>query len=178
MNLRKLFLVGVVFMLGACASSQNKEEVDDTPRLAAQDPNIETVEQQNYKLSKQSVAQMYQSRKLPSINYDFDSIRPPEYAYPILDKVATLMKEKGNIHLILEGHSDILGSDEYNYWLSGSRAAALKSYLVSRGIEADRIRIHAYGNTRPITLDNSADGRLLNRRVDMKLTTRQWKSIY
>ncbi len=178
MNLRNIFLIGVAVALCACASSKNKNEVDDTPRLAAQDPNIALVERRNYKLSKQSVTQMYKSMKLPSINYDFDSIRPPEYAYPILDKVVTLMKEKGNIHLILEGNSDVLGSDEYNYWLSGSRAAALKSYLVSRGIQADRIRIHAYGNTRPITLDNSAEGRRLNRRVDMKLTTREWKSIY
>ena len=177
MNLRNLVLAGVALTLCACASSQNKE-VDDIPRLPAQDPNIEKIERQNYKLSKQSVTQMYQSLKLPSINYDFDSIRPPEYAYPILDKVVTLMKEKGNIHLILEGHSDVLGSDEYNYWLSGSRAAALKSYIVSRGIQADRIRIHAYGNTRPITLDNSTEGRRLNRRVDMKLTTREWKAIY
>jgi len=177
MNLRKLLLVSVALVLGACASSQ-KEEVDDTPRLAAQDPNIEAVELQNYKLAKQSVGQMYKSMKLPSINYDFDSIRTPEYAYPILDKVATLMKEKGNIHLILEGNSDILGSDEYNYWLSGSRAAAIKSYLVSRGVQADRIRVHAYGNTRPITLDNSAEGRRLNRRVDMKLTKREWESVY
>ena len=178
MNLRNVFLVGVALMLCACASSKNQKEVDDTPRLAAQDPNIALVEQQNYKLSKQSVTQMYKSMKLPSINYDFDSIRPPEYAYPILDKVVTLMKEKGNIHLILEGNSDVLGSDEYNYWLSGSRAAAIKSYLVSRGIQADRIRIHAYGNTRPITLDNSPEGRRLNRRVEMKLTRREWKSIY
>ena len=177
MNLRKLWLVGVVLALGACAS-QHKEEVDDTPRLAAQDPNIALVERQNYKLAKQSVTQMYKSMKLPSINYDFDSIRPPEYAYPILDKVATLMKEKTNVHLILEGNADVMGSDEYNYWLSGARAAALKSYLVSRGIQADRIRIHAYGNTRPITLDNSAEGRRLNRRVDMKLTTRAWSSVY
>lgn len=177
MNLRNIFLVGCVLWLGACASSQNKE-VDDIPRLPAQDPNIATVEQQNYKLSKQSVTQMYKSLKLPAINYDFDSIRPPEYAYPILDKVITLMKEKGNVHLILEGHGDLLGSDEYNYWLSGSRASALKSYIVSRGVQADRIRIHAYGNTRPITLDNSPEGRRLNRRVDMKLTTRQWNAIY
>ena len=177
MSLRNILLAGLVLALGACASSQNKE-VDDIPRLPAQDPNVEASELQNYKLYKQSVTQMYKSLKLPSINYDFDSIRLPEYVYPLLDKVVTLMKEKGNIHLILEGHSDVLGSDEYNYWLSGSRAAALKSYLVSRGIEADRIRIHAYGNTRPITLDNSPEGRRANRRVDMKLTTRQWKSVY
>ena len=175
MRIRNLCVAGVVFFLAACAAHQ---EVDDLPRVPAQDPNVAAAEMQNYKLSKQSVSQMYKSLQLPSINYDFDSIRPPEYAYPILDKVITLMQEKGNVHLILEGHSDVLGSDEYNYWLSGSRAAALKAYIVSRGVEADRVRVHAYGNTRPITLDNSSDGRRANRRVDMKLTRRQWNSVY
>ena len=82
------------------------------------------------------------------------------------------------MHLILQGNSDVIGSDEYNYWLSGARAAALKSYLVSRGINAERIRIHAYGNTRPVTLDYSSAGRQANRRVDMQFTTRQWNAIY
>lgn len=175
--MKKLFLVFVAaLVLGACASAQKEE--DNIPRLPAEDPNVIAAEELNYKLYQQTPTQMYQSKKLPSINYDFDSIRPPEYAYPFLDKLAVLMTQKADTHLILEGHSDVLGSDEYNYWLSGSRAAAVKSYLVSRGIEADRIRIHAYGNTRPITLDNSQDGRRVNRRVDFKLTTRMWKSIY
>ena len=88
------------------------------------------------------------------------------------------MQEHEQLHLIMQGSCDSLGSDEYNYWLSGARAAALKSYLVSRGVNAERIRIHAYGDTRPITLDQSAAGRQANRRVDMQFTTRQWKSIY
>ena len=175
MNFKNVFLVGIVCVFGACASS---DKLDDRPRVAQEDPNIAAMQEQNYKLYKQTVSQMYKSMKLPSIHYDFDSIRPPEYAYALLDKVATLMKEKENVHLILEGNSDVLGSDEYNYWLSGSRAAALKSYLVSRGVQADRIRIHAYGNTRPVTLDNSSNGRQANRRVEMKLTKRLWKSVY
>ena len=175
--MKKLILVCIAAVaVGACASSQ--KEQDNIPRLPAEDPNVVAAEELNYKLYKQTPTQMYQSKKLPSINYDFDSIRPPEYAYSFLDKLVVLMTQKEDTHLILEGHSDVVGSDEYNYWISGSRAAAVKSYLVSRGIQADRIRIHAYGNTRPITLDNSQDGRRANRRVDFKLTTRPWKSIY
>ena len=176
MNLRTLFLWTVVLVLGACASPQPEDEA--IPRLPAEDPNVIAQEQANYKLYKQTPTQLFRSHKLPSINYDFDSIRPPEYAYPLLDKVVLVMAEHENLHLILEGHSDIVGSDEYNYWLSGARASALKSYLVSRGINAERIRVHAHGNTRPVTLDQSSAGRLANRRVDMSFTTRQWKSIY
>lgn len=173
--MKKIVLFVILTGLVAC-SSRNK--VDDRPRVPEKDPYVAIAERENAKLYKQDIQQMYNSKKLPSISYDFDSIRPPEYAYPFMDKLVVLMKEKQNLHLILEGHSDSIGSEEYNYWLSGARAAAMKSYIVSRGIEADRIRVHAYGNKRPITLDQSEEGRRANRRVDFKLTTRRWKSIF
>ena len=176
MKLKTLFLLTITLVLGACASQQREEE--EIPRMPAEDPNIVALDTANYKLYNQTPAQMARSLKLPSIHYDFDSIRTPEYAYPLLDKVALVMKEYESLHLILQGNCDSLGTDEYNYWLSGARAAAIKSYLVSRGVNVERIRIHAYGNTRPITLDQSPEGRLANRRVDMQFTVRQWKSIY
>ena len=176
MKLRTLFLLTTALVLGACASQQKEDE--EIPRMPAEDPNIVALDTANYKLYNQTPAQMARSLKLPSIHFDFDSIRVPEYAYPLLDKIALVMQEHEQLHLIMQGNCDSLGSDEYNYWLSGARAAALKSYLVSRGVNAERIRIHAYGDTRPITLDQSAAGRQANRRVDMQFTTRQWKSIY
>lgn len=177
MKLRTFFLLTAALVLGACASqpAQHDEEI---PRLPAEDPNVVAQETANYKLYNQTPTQIAHSLKLPSIHYDFDSIRAPEYAYPFLDKLVLVMKEHESLHLILQGNCDSVGSEEYNYWLSGARAAALKSYLVSRGINAERIRVHAYGNTRPITLDQSPAGRQANRRVDMQFTTRQWKSIY
>ncbi len=159
----------------ACASSQSKE--DEIPPVKP-DPVIELEAKRNAKLYKQSETQMLKTLQLPTITYEFDSIRPPEYAYPFLDKVANVMKDQPQLHLIVEGHTDILGSKEYNYWLSGSRAAAMKSYLVSRGVEADRIRIHAHGKDRPLTLDNSSKGRQTNRRVEFTFTTREWNTIY
>ena len=176
MKLRTLFLLTMALVLGACASQQKEDE--EIPRMPAEDPNVVALDTANYQLYNQTPAQMARSLKLPSIHFDFDSIRVPEYAYPLLDKIALVMQEHEQLHLIMQGNCDSLGSDEYNYWLSGARAAALKSYLVSRGVNAERIRIHAYGDTRPITLDQSAAGRQANRRVDMQFTTRQWKSIY
>ncbi len=176
MKLRTLCLLTITLVLGACASQQKEEE--EIPRMPAEDPNVVALDTANYKLYNQTAAQMARSLKLPSVHFDFDSIRVPEYAYPLLDKVALVMQEHETLHLILQGNCDSLGTDEYNYWLSGARAAALKSYLVSRGINAERIRIHAYGDTRPISLDQSEAGRQANRRVDMQFTTRRWKSIY
>lgn len=176
MNFKKILGIAVVCTLCACSSAQKEDPL--APRPVKQDPAIEQQAKANARLYSQTPAQMYKSQKLPSVTYDFDSIRPPEYAYEFLDKLAKVMNEHKTLHLIIQGHADLIGSDEYNYWLSGARAAAMKSYLVSRGINADRIRIHAYGKERPITLDNSSAGRRANRRVEFQFTTREWHAIY
>lgn len=162
--------------LFACSSSQRKDE--DIPAPAKRDPVIEEQARLNEKLYNQSETRMAKTLKLPAITYEFDSIRPPDYAYPFLDKVANIMISHPSYHLIVEGHTDVLGSKEYNYWLGASRAAAMKAYLVSRGVNAERIRIHSHGKDRPLTLDNSDEGRRTNRRVEFTFTTRNWNSIY
>lgn len=172
-KLAALTLCTCVFF--ACSGNKKREEIPQPPK---QDPIIKIEARKNYKLYKQTERQMLKSRRLPDITYEFDSIRPPDYAYPFLDKLATLLKATPQLHLIIEGHTDIIGGEEYNYWLSASRAAAMKSYLVSRGVQADTIRIHGYGKDRPLTYDTSDEGRRTNRRVAFKLTTRNWKAIY
>ena len=176
MKFKTVLLFILSAALFACASSQNKDE--DIPAPAKRDPVIEAQARLNEKLYNQSEARMPKTLKLPAITYEFDSIRPPDYAYPFLDKVANIMKSHPSYHLIVEGHTDVLGSKEYNYWLGSSRAAAMKAYLVSRGVNAERIRIHSHGKDRPLTLDNSNEGRRTNRRVEFTFTTRNWNSIY
>ena len=168
-------LLCAAVLVSACATSQKEE---DLPRRAVQDPAVAEHAQANAKLYNQSTAQMAKTLKVPAITYEFDSVRPPEEAYPLLDKIATIMKDTPSLHLIIQGHADIVGSEEYNYWLGAARASAMKSYLVSRGIEADRIRTESYGKDRPITLDNSPEGRRTNRRVEFTFTKRNWKAIY
>ena len=176
MNYKVFLMCLCVVGLAACASNQNQE--DDLTRPKKADPAITQQQRENEQLSRQTPARMGKTLKIPSITYEFDSVRPPDEAYDLLDKIAVVMQENPTLHLIVEGHADVVGSDEYNYWLSGARAAAMKSYLVSRGINAERIRIHAHGKDRPITLDNSSAGRQANRRVEFKFTKRNWQSIY
>ena len=175
LKLSGLFMAAMLCV--ACASNQ-KEDDANIPVVPERDPVIALEACRNEKLLKQSEEEMLESMTLPDITYSFDSIRPPDYSYEFLDKLANLLKARPSMKLIIEGNSDIVGDKDYNYWLGASRAAAMKSYLVSRGIEADRIRIHSYGSDRPITLDNSPEGRMTNRRVHFVLTTREWQSIY
>jgi len=178
MKLKTIFILAGAVLLCACASAQKQEEEKTQERVYKQDKVVAQQAKLNNKLYKQSASRMYKTRQLPAITYEFDSVRPPEYAYPFLDKVAQIMNVHENLHLVVEGHADIVGNDEYNYWISSARAAAMKSYLVSRGIRADRIHVYGYGADRPLTLDTSFEGRKTNRRVEFKFTTREWNSVY
>ncbi|HPP46989.1 MAG TPA: OmpA family protein [Accumulibacter sp.] len=83
--------------------------------------------------------------------FDFDkaTLRPEGRAK--LDEVASKAKAFRLELVTAKGHTDRLGSDAYNQKLSERRAAAVKSYLVSKGIPADRISTEGYGEKRPVT---------------------------
>ena len=73
-------------------------------------------------------------------------------------------------HINVDGHSDDGGDLKYNKKLSEARARSVAAYLSSRGISADQIRIKAYGSTRPLASNATAEGRAMNRRVDVYVT--------
>lgn len=83
-----------------------------------------------------------------------------------LQAVANAMKAHNDIELVLEGHTDSVGSDAYNQKLSERRVAAVKAKLVKDyGIPANRISTVGYGESRPIADNATAEGRAKNRRV-------------
>ena len=166
----------LAFGVAACAA--NKPSDEEVIIVAEKDPIIELEAKKNEKLFNQTEKEMAESMKLPDITYKFDSIRPPDYSYEFLDKLVNVLQSHRSMKLIIEGNTDVVGDKDYNYWLGSSRAMAMKSYLVSRGVRADRIRVHSYGADRPLTLDNSPEGRWTNRRVHFVLTTREWNSVY
>lgn len=71
--------------------------------------------------------------------------------------------------VIIEGHTDSQGSEAYNQQLSLKRAQAVKNYLISQGIPAERIEAIGLGESQPISENNTPQGRQLNRRVQIKL---------
>ncbi|WP_052331415.1 OmpA family protein [Echinicola vietnamensis] len=87
---------------------------------------------------------------VPIIYFDFDkhTLRPESISQ--LDRVALLMRERPTVELALAGHTDIRGSEQYNEGLSEHRAAVVRDYLISLGIEEDRISYKWYGKTRPV----------------------------
>jgi OmpA-OmpF porin, OOP family len=106
--------------------------------------------------------------------FDFDkAILKPEGKAKLDDLVAKL---KGiNLEVIIAiGHTDSIGTAAYNQKLSVRRAEAVKAYLVSKGIEPNRIYTEGKGKTQPIADNRTAEGRAKNRRVEIEVVgTRQ-----
>jgi len=87
-----------------------------------------------------------------------------------IDEVFGLLEKYPNYKVIVEGHTDNSAKAEYNMQLSIDRAQATMDYLVSKGISRSRISVKGYGETSPIESNSTAKGRLMNRRVEFKLT--------
>lgn len=102
--------------------------------------------------------------------FDFDSSTLKPGAYSELDRVAQVLNRYPETRITVEGHTDAIGSLQYNQQLSERRALSVKEALVSRGVHSARISTIGYGETRPIASNDSEAGRQLNRRVTILIT--------
>jgi peptidoglycan-associated lipoprotein len=102
---------------------------------------------------------------LKDIHFDFDryDIRPDDTR--TLDANATWLKGNGSMLVLIEGHCDERGTNEYNLALGERRAKAAMNYLVSQGVQASRITIISYGEERPGCMDKSEGCWAQNRRA-------------
>jgi outer membrane protein OmpA-like peptidoglycan-associated protein len=106
---------------------------------------------------------------LQNIFFEYNKTALLPTSYTELDKVVAFMKESGVQLIEISGHTDSDGSDVYNKTLSLGRAKAVVDYLVSQGIEPQRLRASGYGKSRPIETNLSAAGKGVNRRVEFFL---------
>ena len=102
---------------------------------------------------------------LRDIHFEFDryDIRPEDAQ--VLEANAVVLKSNPKWQILIEGHADQRGTTEYNLALGDRRANAVKDYLVSRGIGADRLRTVSYGEERPKYDNSREETRRLNRRA-------------
>ena len=89
--------------------------------------------------------------------------------YSQLEAVVTWMKEHPDVGIIVEGHTDNVGSKDFNFNLSLRRAQSVKTFLVRRGIRPSLITIEGYGFSRPVADNKTEEGRQQNRRVEVRV---------
>lgn len=125
------------------------------------------------KLIKKTIPILELNRKLIIENLLFQTAK---YELPEnvkeLNILAELMNAKSNVTVIIEGHTDWVGADDFNNALSENRAMSVKNYLVAKGVETNRIQTRGYGKRRPIASNETEFGRSLNRRTEIVITSK------
>ena len=87
-----------------------------------------------------------------------------------LAKVSGIVLAYPTLHVAIEGHTDSIGSDDYNQQLSERRAQAVRDYFVQQGINSAAVEARGYGKTEPIATNDTPEGRQQNRRVELILS--------
>jgi len=107
---------------------------------------------------------------LKNIQFDLKSIELKPVSLTELDKLLQLMNDNPTVHVQISGHTDNIGSDADNLTLSTNRAKAVASYLISKGIAANRLTWKGYGATKPVADNTTEEGRAKNRRTEFTIT--------
>jgi len=100
--------------------------------------------------------------------FDFDRYDIKPEAYPLLNEVVAILRKNARTEVEIQGHTDHVGSGEYNQRLSEKRAKAVMDYLLEKGIEPERLSHKGYGFTRPVASNDTEEGRARNRRVELR----------
>lgn len=104
---------------------------------------------------------------MPDVLFDFNKYTLKPEARERLAKISGIVLAYPDLKLDIEGHTDAIGSDEYNQTLSEKRADGVRGYLVSSGVVPDHVTAVGLGKSDPVADNATASGRKLNRRVDM-----------
>jgi peptidoglycan-associated lipoprotein len=106
------------------------------------------------------------------VYFDFDRFSLTDAAQRILGQAVATLRANPGLRIRIEGHTCSIGTAEYNLALGDRRANAVKDYLVSRGVTADRLRTVSYGEERPKYDNSREETRRLNRRAALVVNLR------
>ena len=162
------------FVLWACSASEDKPAPLFTPPLAWNAPG-ELVAARSPSameaLSHGVAAVTPPGAALKDVYYEFDSTSLVAEAEETLKRNAEWMKAHPNSRVEVEGHCDELGTAEYNLALGAKRAQTAKDFLVSQGIDADRLVTISYGKEAPACFEHTEECRVKNRRARFVIFT-------
>jgi hypothetical protein len=106
---------------------------------------------------------------LNKVQFKYNSAEFDVNSTPQLDSAAIILKNYPNIEILIKGHTSSEGDANYNQKLSEQRAAAVKNYLVQKGINPQRMTTQGYGKTQLLVPDDSEDNKRLNRRIEFEI---------
>ncbi len=109
---------------------------------------------------------------LTGINFAFDSAKLDKASETIIDRAVQNLKRNPQMSVLIEGHTDSIGDEDYNMGLSIRRAQAVKDYMISKGIAKERLTKKGFGESQPLESNDTKEGRAQNRRVEFVVTAK------
>ncbi len=103
------------------------------------------------------------------ILFDYNDASLRAASRTTLNDLASNFRQYPDNRIVVEGHTDSTGSDQYNQRLSEQRASNVADYLIDQGVGAGAITVYGYGESRPKTTNDTAEGRQQNRRVEIHI---------
>lgn len=171
-----VFLVAFVFFTGC---RKKVEEVPPPPPQVKEQPKVEKVETppqvkepeltEEEIFERKTLEELNTEQPLKMVHFDFDKYDIREDAKPILAANAAWLKKWPSVKILIEGHCDERGTEEYNLALGEKRAKAVFDYLVSLGISPDRMRIISYGKSQPLDPGHNEEAWAKNRRAQFTI---------
>lgn len=107
--------------------------------------------------------------KIKGITFQAGSAEIQKTSHAVLDQAAKVLLDFANLRMEVQGHTDTSGKAEANLELSQKRAEAVRTYLVSKGVDAARIEAKGYGPNQPVADNSTPAGRAENRRIEFRL---------
>ena len=163
----------LIFSL-AVACKKKPKEVPPPPPQVQEQPKVEKVEPpvvQEPQLTEEeiflqkSLDQINREKPLGTVYFDYDRAVIRDDARATLDGNAAWLKRFRTAKILVEGHCDERGTEEYNLALGEKRAKATQDYLLSLGVPADRMKIISYGKSQPINPGHDESAWQMNRRA-------------
>ena len=164
----------LVFSFAVSCKKKPKEVPPPPPPQEVEQPKVEKVEPpvvQERQLTEEelflqkSLDQINREKPLGTIYFDYDRAVVRDDARATLDGNAAWLKKFRTIKVLVEGHCDERGTEEYNLALGEKRAKSTQDYLLSLGVASDRIKIISYGKSQPINPGHDESAWQMNRRA-------------
>jgi len=158
---------------------RKKEEAEKALQEALRRAQEERAEmERKLKLLSAEFAKVRESKRglvvtLSDILFEVDKAVIQPGAAKNLDYLASILKEYPDHKLLIEGHTDSTGPEDYNQALSEERAYAVMGYLISKGLDPEMMEARGYGETRPVASNATPEGRQQNRRVDIIILNKE-----
>ena len=164
----------------ALADQQKAQQDAERARMAAREANQQREQAENEKAEmrkrlEQQLNMILETRQtarglivnISDVLFDFNKYTLKPGAREKMAKVSGILLAYPGLRLQLEGHTDSIGTDEYNLVLSQKRADTVRDYLISQGVQADNVSAVGLGKENPVATNDTNAGRQQNRRVEM-----------